>query len=823
MKRIYLIILLVAVCGQIFSQNVKGKITDSEGNPLPGASIIVHNTFVGTSSDAEGNFNLRLRAGNSKLEISFIGYKTLVRDVKVMDRDVDLGQIVLQSESFLTEEIVVRATRVGENMPMAFTNIDGSELRQRNAVQDIPYLLELTPSFVATSESGTGVGYTNYRIRGTDPSRINVTINGIPLNDGESQTVFWVNMPDFASSVSNVQIQRGVGTSTNGAAAFGASINFQTTTVSYGPYANISLSGGSFNTFQQTVNAGTGIMDNGFSFDVRLTNLQSDGYVYNSFSDNQAAMFTGAWHGEKSFVRFNFMHGRERTGISWWGCPIDSLETNRTFNPAGVYYDAQGNLQYYHDQTDNYKQTHFQLLYSTRLSSRLDFNSAIHFTRGAGFYEQFRVNERLNRYGLEPFTIIPSPVISNGDTIPVDPVTISRMDMVRRRMMENDFYGATISLNYTKSNMNISVGAAWNLYDGDHFGRIIWMRYAGETEMNHEWYHNNGLKTDGNAFVKLNYEISDGLYGYGDIQYRNIFYRMSGNDNDLMPDGTQKILDQEHVFHFVNPKAGLFYRIDDKMNTYLSFGIANREPTRTHFKDATGDPTKQPIPEQLRNLELGYEFTDYSYSAGINFYYMDYKNQLIPTGEKSSVGYDIMTNVPESFRRGVEVMAAFKPIKQFRMDLNLSLSQNKIKNFSFWASHYDDDWNETYEEIVLGETDIAYSPNIIGALRFTYSPIANLQFSLNNKYVGDQYFDNTASCDRMIEAYHVSDFRIDFGIKTKKKTEINFHFTVNNILNRLYSNNAYGGIWYEQGVENTWAYYYPQAGRHFIGGVSIGF
>lgn len=390
-------------------------------------------------------------------------------------------------------------------------------------------------------------------------------------------------------------------------------------------------------------------------------------------------------------------------------------------------------------------------------------------------------------------------------------------------MMANDFYGTTMSLNYNKGRLSASTGGAWNLYDGEHFGNIIWMRYADKTEINHEWYNNTGFKTDGNAFVKVNYELIDGLYTYGDLQYRRIDYRMEGTDNDRLPNGNQLILDQEHSFNFFNPKAGLFYRINDNMNTYFSFAVANREPTRTHFKDATGDPNKQPLPEQLFNYELGYEYRAFNYSANINFYYMNYTNQLIPTGEKSSVGYDIMTNVPESFRRGVELIGAVKLLSWIQLDANLTLSQNRIKNFSTWAFHYDDEWNETYEKIELGETDIAYSPNIIGGGRLTLSPINNLNIGIISKYVGEQYFDNTASKDRMLDAYFINDFQIDYTLNTTRIKEIEFRFSVNNIFNVLYSNNAYGGIWYEQGIEGTWAYYYPQAGRNFIGGVTFRF
>lgn len=825
MKRIFLILIFCNFfAGILHAQKITGKVSDQNGEPLAGANVTILHSFMGTSTDKDGSFELPSKTGKQTLVISFIGYKTQKKEINVVKDEMNIGTISLEPERFLTEEVTVRATRAGENVPIAFTQIDGEELQKRNFARDIPYLLTMTPSLVATSEAGTGIGYTNFRIRGTDPTRINVTINGIPLNDSESQTVFWVNMPDFASSVSNVQIQRGVGTSTHGAAAFGASVNFQTITSSPEPYAQISLTGGSFNTFRQNVMAGTGILDSGFSFDVRLSNLYSDGYVRNSFSDHQSFMITGAWHGKNSFVRANLISGKEKTGISWWGCPAEKLEEDRRYNPAGAYTDAYGNQQYYENQTDNYKQTHFQLLYSANINNNLNFNSAFHYTRGDGYYEQYRQNQRLANYGLSPIEIPVDPIIVGTDTIPNNPVIINNSDLIRRRMMGNDFYGTTISLNYEKGRLDATLGTGINYYEGDHFGNIIWMRYAGKTEIDHEWYNNTGFKTDANAFVKVNYELLDGLYTFGDIQYRRINYRMEGIDIDIMPDGTQKIMDQEHIFNFVNPKAGLFYNLNNNMDLYFSFAIANREPTRTHFKEATGDPDNTPLPEQLFNYELGYVFKSYNYSAGINLYYMDYKDQLIPTGERSSVGYDIMTNVAESYRRGIEITGAAKIADFLRIDGNLTLSQNRIKNFTTWASFYDENWNEEdYRELQLGETNIAYSPAIIGGLRIVYTPFTNFNISVFNHYIGAQYFDNTSSKDRMLDPYFVNNLQIDYTFSTELIKEIELKFSVNNFTNQLYSNNAYGGMYYYNGAEQTWAYYFPQAGINFLGGISLRF
>jgi iron complex outermembrane receptor protein len=499
------------------------------------------------------------------------------------------------------------------------------------------------------------------------------------------------------------------------------------------------------------------------------------------------------------------------------------LEINRTYNPAGEYFDEDGTRRYYENQTDNYIQTHYQLLYSKEFGHNFDINAGVHYTRGDGYYEEYKENELLSDYRLPNIVFQADSMFSGSDTLIPSPIIIESSDLIHRKMMANDFYGGTLAVNYKTAKLKFSLGGGWNKYEGDHFGNVIWMRYSGYAENGFEWYRNTGVKTDLNVFAKANYEVLKSFFVYGDIQYRNINYKMEGLDYDLDAYGNQRVLDQEHVFSFINPKAGFYYNISDNMNAYASFAVSNREPTRTNFKDAAGDPTKLPLPETLYDYEAGYSYQSQKFSASANLYFMDYINQLVPTGEKSSVGYDIMTNVPESYRAGIELSLGVKPISKLSIDANLTLSQNKIQNFTSWAYTYDADWNEAYESFNLGETDIAYSPNIISSGIISYKPFSGFNVSWISKYVGAQYFDNTSSVDRKLDAYFLNNLQLDYMIETKLIREVGFEIMVNNIFNLKYSNNAYGGNWYEQGAEKTWAYYYPQAGINFMGGVVLKF
>ncbi|HQP03646.1 MAG TPA: TonB-dependent receptor [Bacteroidales bacterium] len=802
MKRIALIFALGLFCvTPLFSQKLSGTVSDENGNPLRDVNIIIKGSYSGTTTDENGAYTLQLKRGKNLLVFTYLGFESTEKEVNSYGSDAVLN-VMLFTTAILTDEVVVSATRAGLKTPTAYVNIDENEIRERNSVQDIPYLLELTPSFVATSEAGNGVGYTGFRVRGTDATRINVTINGIPFNDAESQSIFWVNMPDFSSSVSSIQIQRGVGTSGNGSASFGASLNMETDFTGKKPYARVQFTAGSFNTFKENLILGTGIADNGMSFDVRMSKLNSDGYINYSGSDHSSFLISGAWRNQSTLIRANVIYGNEKTGISWWGVPSDSLQTNRTYNPAGEYYDETGTRQYYKNQTDNYVQTHYQVLLTKQLGKFFSINSALHYTRGDGYYEQYEQDQMLSEYGF---------------------INDSTSDMIIRKWMGNNFYGIVYAANYQKGRINAKLGGACNQYDGNHFGKIIWMRSAYNSEINHEYYRNTGNKTDVSNYIKLDLQLNEAINLYGDIQYRYIFYRMAGTDDDLMPDNTQKILDQQHSFNFFNPKAGVFYEINTKMNTYFSFALGHREPTRANYEDAVGDANSTPKPETLFDYELGYRYSDKFISAGINIYFMDYTDQIIPTGQKSSVGYDIMTNVRNSYRCGIELTGSLLFFERLKLNMNVTLSRNKIRNFVLYADQYDADWNASYIATPLGETDIAYSPTLIGAVGLSWNAFKNFVATWSCKFVGKQYFDNTMSNDRVIEPYCINNFQLDYNIFSTKTKELSLRFSVNNIFNVTYSSNAYGGVWFEQGVEKTWAYFYPQAGINFSGGINIRF
>lgn len=802
---------LIFFSAQMFSQNVlSGVVYSEEQEPLAGASVLLNPGNRGTVTDEHGRFRFSdVSSGRVEITVSFLGYQKWQQTIRT--DETDEVEIILKPKSQLTEEVVVTAYRAGNRTPVAHTDLGREELRAGGAGNDIPSLLKLTPSLITTSESGIGLGYTNFRIRGTDPTRINVTMNGIPLNDSESQGVFWSNMPDFVNSVENVQIQRGVGTSTQGSAAFGATVNFQTTTSDPESYAEINSTAGSFNTYKNSLRFGTGLINDKFSFEGRYSRLKSDGYIHNAFSDHQSFYLSGTLHLDNSFLKMIILHGDQRTGISWWGVPQEMLETNRRYNPAGIYTDEYGNEQYYEDQTDNYKQTHAQLFYSMAASERFHFTAALHYTRGDGFYEQYLEDEKFAHYGLPPL------IISDQ--------TIATTDLVRRKWMGNDFYGATVSGDVElSSGTNLTFGGGWNQYDGDHFGRLIWMRYAGKTEKEHEWYFNNGLKTDYNVFTKFNWQISPLLRIFADMQYRNINYEMTGDDDDL------RSLEQEHDFSFFNPKAGIYVTPADRHSIYAFAGISNREPTRTNFKEANKDPDATPKAERLYDLEAGYNYKSPSFSGGVNFYYMHYKDQLIPTGEKSNVGYDIMTNVEKSYRAGIELIAATRPLSWLDWDINLTLSRNIIRDFVETSTNsYPvtadgvEIWETETITIAHGDTEIAYSPSITGSSKLSAEVIKNLKVSLLSKYVGEQYFDNTESEARKLDAYFVNDLQFTWSLFPKPLKNIDFQLTIHNVLDHEYETNAYGGNWYEQGQEYTWAYYYPMAGRYFMGQVVIRF
>ncbi len=775
---------------------IRGRIYDENHSPMAGAAISIVNTTQGTYSDDNGYFNLTFnKTGEYQIRISYTGYETLIK--KIIVPDTFIFEIFLYPLITRTEEVIVSATRAGARAPFTYSGISGEILKKNNLSQDLPYIIGLTPSLVETSESGTGVGYTGFRIRGTDASRINITIDGIPLNDAESQQVFWVDLPDLASSVDNIQVQRGVGTSSNGAGAFGATVNLQSRNPESEPFTEIITSAGSFNTFKSTVMAGTGLIRDNFAFQFRYSVLGSSGYVKRTGADNNALAITGMYKTGKSLVKVNFLTGEEHTGISWWGVPSEKLSSDRRYNPAGEYTTENGEIKYYENESDNYRQNHFQLIYSNVLNRSLSFHTALHYTHGKGYYEEYREDQIFADYGIPPFTI--------------DTIRVSSTDLVRRKWMGNDFYGLVYSINYRKDKAEAVLGGGLNYYLGDHFGKIIWMKYSGNVEKDHQWYFNDAGKGEYSFYGKLSYRLNDKLTGFGDLQFRHISYKMKGNDDDL------RDISQSHFYDFFNPKAGLHLSISPRQEAYLSFSVAHKEPTRANFKDAAGDAGATPLAETLYDTEAGYLYKSEKLNLGINLFYMFYKDQLVPTGELSNVGYPIMTNVKNSYRKGIEITFSLKPGQWIDWNLSTTLSRNKIKGFTEYYTDYNtSDWSSEYKSKYLGTVDIAYSPGITGVSDITFTLSDKIKTHLISKYVGKQYFDNTMNCQRMIDPYFVNNLRLDIEPDIKKIKMMELQFLVNNIFNSMYESNAYGGNWYENGNENTWAYYFPQAGINFM-------
>jgi len=793
MKRLLLISVLLSVFLQITAQNfnLTGKITDELGEPLVGTSIQLKKTFLGATSNRSGEYSFtNLSEGEYILVFSFLGYESKEDTITIL-KDTKLN-VQLKPNALMSDEVIIKASRASKNAPVAQTTIGKEELKKMNILADIPYQLELTPSLVASSESGAGVGYSSFRIRGTEMSRINITINGVPLNDGESQGVYFVNMPDFTSSVNSVQIQRGVGTSTNGAASFGASVNFQTLTIEPKPYAQISSSVGSFNTFKENIAVGTGLLNNKFAIDVRASKLNSDGYIERGFSDHQSMYISGSYFGEKDMLKAIAIIGKQKTGITWWGVPSDKMETDRTFNPAGEYVDNDGNTQYYDGQTDNYWQNHYQLLYSREINKHLNVNASLHATTGKGYYQQYKTNQDFANYGLTPDTVNPNS------------------DLIRQKWLDNIFYGATANINYHKGNWDATLGIAGNNYEGDHFGKIKWAKYNNGIAHDYEWYNNTGTKQDISSFLKINYSITENLSLFGDIQVRDITYKINGPDDDLV------MLDQNNHWTFVNPKAGINYQINQQQRVYISYAIANREPARADLKEAMKNGgTEIPSNETLNDLELGYQIKQKNYAIGLNAFYMQYKNQLVNTGELNSVGYPIMTNVDNSYRAGIELMWGLQIGELINWKANFTYSQNKIEDYVEYAWHPDG-----YLAKNLGTTNISYSPEIVGSSNITFDLKHGWNINLKTIYVGEQYFDNTSSDDRKLDAYLLNNVGVNYSQKIKNGPILNLQFVVNNILDEVYSSNAYGGNYYiadgDKELEQSWSYYYPQAGRNFM-------
>jgi iron complex outermembrane receptor protein len=767
---------------------LSGSITEKKNNaPLAGASISVEGLFAGTHSDAGGHYTLTLKPGTYLIKVSYVGYKTEVQSCNLQS-NTQLNFSLTES-ALLQDEVVVSASRVNQNQPLTFSSINKEKIDQLNFGQDIPVLLSNTPSLVSSSDAGNGVGYTNLRVRGSDITRINVTLNGIPVNDAESQGVFWVNMPDLASSLDNVQIQRGIGTSGNGAAAFGASINLESGGLRQQAYAQYDLGVGSFNTWKHTMQAGTGLLKEHWTFDLRLSKLNSDGFIDRASSDLKSLYFSAGYYGKKSMLKFLIISGKEKTYQAWEGIPKDSLATNRTYNPFS-----------YENQTDNYQQDNYQLLFSTEASKRVVVNAALHYTFGRGYYEEFREGDDFASYGL------PYPIIGND--------TILSTDLVRQKWLKNHFAGFTLSANYdNKHNLQIIAGGAANKYFGDHFGNIIQASVATTIPMNYQWYFNTSKKAEYNIYAKMNYRPAKKLYTWLDLQFRVVDFLLDSVDSKL------RDITQDHHFYFFNPKAGVTWHINTKHSLYVSAAWSHREPNGNNFADA--DLTKPaPKAEKMLNAELGYHFSARNIATGINAFYMYYIDQLVLTGEINDVGYAIMTNVPKSYRAGIELNASARFWKVVNWEANAAFSINKINDFT----EYVDDWDNGGQITnPLGNTTIAFSPSIVAGNTFRVNVCKGLNLTLNTKFISRQYVDNTQSKDRSLDGYSVSDFIAEYALHPKPLRHLKFSLILNNIFNHQYENNAWVYRYFYEGKYQVMDGYFPQAGINVMAGMSIGF
>ena len=838
MRRVMMLFAFVCLFPHAFSQvTVSGTVTDANGVSLVGANVILEQTYKGTTTDLKGKFQFNhLPEGKYTLKVSYIGYKDASRQINATS-DITLN-IQLEESTILADEVMVTATRAGQKYPVAYSTVKKEEIEKRNMGQDIPYLLSLSPSLITTSDAGAGVGYTGLRIRGTDANRINVTINGIPLNDAESHGVWWVNTPNLAGAADNIQIQRGVGTSSNGAASFGGTINVQTSTLHKDPYAKISSTAGSFNTFKNSVNVGTGMIRDKFTFDAGLSKITSDGFIDRASSNLKSFYTSGAYYSGKTIIRLNVFSGKEKTYQAWNGVPKVKLENDtagmlKYIADAG-YNQQQAdnllnsnprtyNLYTYDNETDNYQQDHYQLLFSHELLSGLNVNAALHYTRGRGYYEQYRQGDKFSDYNLNPvFVGSDSLIINNMGVDPsyVKDSSIIKTDLVRQKWLDNYFYGFTYSANYRKGKTEASIGGSWNKYDGAHYGKIKWMKFASNSDINYQWYDGKGLKTDFNIFGKINYQFTSRLNLFADLQYRTINYQITGIDDDLRDIG------QEHNFNFFNPKLGVHYNLSQNQNIHFSWGVANREPTRSNYTDT--DPEKPyPTNETLNDYELGYDLNFTNAAVSANLYYMDYNNQLVLTGEINDVGNPVMTNVKNSYRAGIELIAGARITHNLKINANATFSRNKIKDFTEYVDNWDY-WNdpatEPYQKVNhLGITDLAFSPDIIASGQLSYSPVTDLTVSLLSKYVSRQYIDNTSSKDRSLDPYFINNILFNYSLRDIIGKEIKFSLQLNNILNTQYESNAWVYRYYYGGEYSVLDGYFPQAGFNFLAGINLSF
>lgn len=689
------------------------------------------------------------------------------------------------------DEVFVSAIRVTNQSPVTFSNLGKEDIAPRNLGQDIPILMNFLPSVVTTSDAGAGVGYTGIRVRGSDATRVNVTINGIPYNDAESHGTFWVNMPDFASSTESLQLQRGVGTSTNGSGAFGASLNLLTDAVAEDAYGQLSSSYGSFNTLRNNLKFSTGLLNDRIEISGRLSRITSDGYVDRASSELDSYFLQGAYKDDNTLVKALLFGGHEITYQAWYGIDAATLEIDRTYNPSGFYTDENDTSRFYENEVDNYKQNHAQLLWNEQINDNWSTNIALHYTKGSGFFEQFKEDDDFQTYGFQPLT--------------VDGEVVNTTDLIRRRWLDNDFYGTVFSINYSQEKLDLILGGGFNKYEGTHFGEVIWAKFAGNSNYKGRYYDDTSSKTDFNFFAKANYALNEKWSLFGDLQYRKVNYTANGDDTGLVDDS----------FNFFNPKAGVTFDLNRNNNFYFSYAVANRAPNRNDYENGN------PKPERLNDIELGWRYVSNDVQISSNGYYMAYKDQLVLTGELNDVGAPLRANVGDSYRLGLEIDANLKLGDQFSIRPNIALSANKNQDFVFQRDG---------ELQNLGSTNIAFSPNVVFGNRLTFSPSDNFQLSALTKFVGKQFMGNIDSKGSVLDDYSQTDLNVQYVIEMGSVIKsITLSGLINNIFDAKFVSNGYF-FTYDDDFSNPGtittiegAGYYPQAGINFLVGASISF
>jgi len=806
---------LFSLIGQ---HNLQGVVTNEKGEKLSFATVYLLDSPYAASTDEKGNFYIKnIHGGSYTLKATFIGYKAYIKPLTISG-DL-IFDITLAGEIYNLDQVEIQANRVGDNGPFTYQNLQKDILKKENLGQDVPFILQWTPSMVVTSDGGTGIGYTGLRLRGSDQTRINVTINGVPLNDAESQNVFWVDLPDLMGSVNNVQIQRGVGTSTNGSGAFGGTVSINTANVRVNPYIDLAGTLGAFRTGKLNISLGTGLINNRYIVDGRYSVIKSDGYVDRASANLNSIAFSAARVTDRSSIRLNVLSGMEETYQAWYGVPQAKLAEdsvrllNHYYNNIGGIYkseadsvnlfssDRRYNYYTYPGQVDNYRQTHVQLIHALSVHSGLKTKMTLFYTKGKGYFEEFKHDDKLANYGIPAFPDDAGSVVSNSD-------------IIRRRWLDNDLIGLLGDAEYKLlPDLTSQAGLAVNYYNGLHFGNVLRSEPPiPDLDKSRRYYENTGKKSDIAAYFRVIYKAGPIWTIHGDMQVRRVGYNVKGNDNDL------RDIELTYDALFFNPKIGASMALKANQQIYISYALANKEPSRGDFIDNAFN--LQPKSENLHNLELGFRTSTITTKVESNLYYMSYRDQLVLTGELNDVGAPVRINVPESYRLGWEGNLTHHLNSKFSVHANLTLSANKIKNFDEIIADYTVD----FEKVVVSheDTDISFSPTTIGTIQLLFKPFKYFEAELSSKYVGKQFLDNTSDISRSLPAYHYQNLRLSLNPLIRFSRNLTLTIMINNLFDIKYSSNGYtySYIYGELITEN---FLYPQAGRHLMIGMNASF